>query len=301
MTEQNTERFVAALDATQVEPDPEFVTRLRQDVRREAASSADSPIIQIHDLGEPVMTKLDTQQPENSGTGPPRKWWSSRLAAGLAAAGVLVVVGLAVGINALQDDDGVTPADGAQTFGTESALETAEAFFDSYNAGDESGVLALFASGITISDSFGGSWELDDWAPLLAWDAAQGFVFVLPTCVADPPTDGSSIVVRCQSTSEGALPRAVGLPGVDTTVVVVATPDGIADLRFVYGSPDFLFVGDPFASWMARQNPDSASSVGFGVWSSIEEARQNGLLIAEFAQEWADYLDANNCTFLDDC
>ena len=58
MTEQQTERFVAALDATRVEQRPEFVAELGQRIREEAASSADTAIVLTDDQREPVRTNL---------------------------------------------------------------------------------------------------------------------------------------------------------------------------------------------------------------------------------------------------
>jgi len=47
---------------------------------------------------------------------------------------------------------------------------------------------------------------------------------------------------------------------------------------------------------------EDAAKVGHFKDYSAEEARQNGLLTAQYSAEWADYLTTNSCTFLDrDC
>jgi len=97
MTEQQTERFVAALDATRVEPRPEFVAELGQRIREEAASSADTAIVLTDDQREPVRTNLVDylqEQPDGSTAPAVRNRWSG--VAGAVAAMFLVVVGVVV-------------------------------------------------------------------------------------------------------------------------------------------------------------------------------------------------------------
>ena len=79
------------------------------------------------------------------------------------------------------------------------------------------------------------------------------------------------------------------------------TPDGISNWIFHFGQPDFNTVGRPFDRWLTEHHPEVFDSIGFGNWNSIEEAEQNGLLTAQYAAEWAAYLDTNNCTYLDGC
>lgn len=92
---------------------------------------------------------------------------------------------------------------------------------------------------------------------------------------------------------------AVNAPLVDTRFPLVVTPAGIERLTFTYDEEeDFHPVEDPFVAWIARDHPDHNN---FGKWATVEEARQQGLLEAGYAPEWAAYLAANNCTYLDDC
>jgi hypothetical protein len=52
---------------------------------------------------------------------------------------------------------------------------------------------------------------------------------------------------------------------------------------------------------MMVNHPEDMSSVEFGSWSTIEEAKQVGESVAVLSQRWADYLTANGCSYLDDC
>ena len=96
MTDQQTERFVAALDATRVEPRPEFVAELGRRICEEAASSADTAIVRTDDLREQVGTNLDDYLPQPSRRAAPseQKRWSGVAVA--VAATILVVVGVVV-------------------------------------------------------------------------------------------------------------------------------------------------------------------------------------------------------------
>ncbi len=108
MTDQQTERLVAALDATRVEPRPAFVAELGRRIREEAASSADTAIIRTDDPREPVEIKFDDYlwQSDDSAAPTQRKRWIGVVAA--VAATILVAVGvLAV---AERDGEDVDPA-----------------------------------------------------------------------------------------------------------------------------------------------------------------------------------------------
>jgi hypothetical protein len=108
MTDQQTERFVAALHARRVEPRPEFVAELGQRIREEAASSAVSPIVWTDDQRESVGTNSVVyfeQQADGSDALSDRKRWFS---AGIAvAATILVLVGVVVVAD--RDIDDVEP------------------------------------------------------------------------------------------------------------------------------------------------------------------------------------------------
>jgi len=79
------------------------------------------------------------------------------------------------------------------------------------------------------------------------------------------------------------------------------TPDGISEWEFIFGQPDFDTVWTPFRDWLSANHPEDAGNVGFGNWSSVEEAAQNGLLTAQYAKAWSTYLGQHGCTYTDDC
>ena len=41
--------------------------------------------------------------------------------------------------------------------------------------------------------------------------------------------------------------------------------------------------------------------VGFIEWVSVRQAKDYGILRAEYATEWASYLEANDCGYNDGC
>jgi hypothetical protein len=84
---------------------------------------------------------------------------------------------------------------------------------------------------------------------------------------------------------------------------LVVAPDGIRKWSSDFGDPDFDVLGRPFASWMTANHPDivEAGTVGFGNWTTTEDAEQNGILSAQYAAEWAAYLIASGCEYDDGC
>ena len=44
-----------------------------------------------------------------------------------------------------------------------------------------------------------------------------------------------------------------------------------------------------------------ADTIGFGAWTTIEEATTNGVLTAEYSAEWATYLEDNDCAYDEGC
>jgi hypothetical protein len=82
---------------------------------------------------------------------------------------------------------------------------------------------------------------------------------------------------------------------------MVITPEGIAHIEYRYGSPDFTTAGEPFEAWMVVHNPDDAEAAGFGLWTTLDEARAFGLIRGRYAREWAECLKQNGCSYRDDC
>jgi hypothetical protein len=181
------------------------------------------------------------------------------------------------------------------------ALAVSNAYFFAYNNGDADGVMALFTPNVIFSNSIGGAMTRTSFEEILVWNTAQGATLTFRGCEAQQDEEGPLIVVTCRGETHDAQTQAVNALPVITNVRLVITPDGISQHGYVYGSLDFLHVGDPFEKWMLTNNPNDAENTGFGSWSNLEEAREFGLLVAEYSDEWAEYLKANNCTYLDDC
>ena len=178
----------------------------------------------------------------------------------------------------------------------EQALSIAYAYFGAYNAGDPEAVMALF----TPDANFSGD-SRTEWEQLLVWNAAQGTILNAPDCSVSGENSGDSVRVSCPHSNLDVLVQAVDGPPVPIRMTLVVTADGIREWIWDFGSPDFNAVGIPFASWMSKNHPEDLASLGFANWTTVEEAEQNGLLTAEFAAEWAAYLEANDCTYLDGC
>ena len=186
-------------------------------------------------------------------------------------------------------------------FGADDALAVADSYFSAYNEGDAEAVKALFVPDATFADNFG-SQDRADWEQLLVWNAAQGTALSPGDCRVDQEIPGVSVTLYCPHDNLDALVQAVDGPPVPINLTLVVAPDGIQRWTFLFFSdPDFNTVGRPFTSWMSANHPDVTESVGFGNWTTTEEAEQNGTLTAEYAAEWAAYLQANDCAYDDGC
>jgi hypothetical protein len=80
------------------------------------------------------------------------------------------------------------------------------------------------------------------------------------------------------------------------------TEHGVVAYREMFGKPDFTDAGIPLVEWMETHHPDDVEAVFFeGTWDSIEDATSKGTLRAQYAQEWARYLEDNGCGYRDNC
>lgn len=220
-----------------------------------------------------------------------RRWSGPRIALGVGAATVaLVLAGFAI----------ITLVDSDEPFGAADGLSVADAYFDAYNAGDVDAVVALFEPGATFTDNFGPQ-ARTDWEQLLVWNAAQGTVLSTPECTVTGEVAGQSATLSCPHTNLDALVQAVDGPPVPIDLTLVISPDGIREWISLFGDPDFNTVSRPFSRWMSANRLDAAGSVGFGNWGSIEEAEENGILTAQYAEEWAAYLTEMGCSYRDVC
>ncbi len=184
----------------------------------------------------------------------------------------------------------VTPAE---------AIAVANAWYVARDAGDVDAVMALFAPDAMVGNTWFGYGPLEDEHVLITWNAAQGTTITTVGCTADDALELTQ-QVRCDGAIYPALVQAVGAPPVPANVIMTIGPDGITNLLYAYGQPDFNHVGDPFEVWMQANHAEvDVESLGWG--ESIEEAEVAGVLLAQYAAEWAAYLEANDCTYLDGC
>lgn len=197
------------------------------------------------------------------------------------------------------DSESDTTEGSASTVSVEEALAAANGYFDAFNSGDVNAVLSWFPADATFSDNFTGSISRDDFEQRLAWNMAQGTTLDHPDCLATEGDASGSRTVTCQSGTRNAQIQAVGARPVSTLVTLSVTPNGIEGLNEDFGQPDFLLATQPFTAWMESENPADASNVGFGVWSSVDDAETNGRLTADYSRQWAAYL-ALNCVYIPD-
>lgn len=114
----------------------------------------------------------------------------------------------------------------------------------------------------------------------------------------DQPDNGSAL--SCGHDTLNAVTQAVDATPVPTTTIFTITDNVITEMDLVYGSPDFLHAGEPFSRWLDAHHPNTPEAQVF-TWTSVDEAAAFGAALAEYAALWADYLDANGCTYLDAC
>jgi hypothetical protein len=175
----------------------------------------------------------------------------------------------------------------------DAALSVKDDFFVAFNSGDADAVLGLF-----LPDAF----EDGEWfEQLLVWNIAQGTRYTPSNCQPGELPDSDSVEVTCRFKTHDALSLAVDGPPVPFTMTIHVTPDGISRYRDQFGSPDFNTVGIPFDRWMDEHHPQDAEAAAFASWDSVEEAKAIGAVVAIYAQEWATYLQENDCTYRDGC
>ncbi len=224
-----------------------------------------------------------------------RQTSGNRRLAALVAAGAFVLVIVVGGGIALMSGDGEP-----QPFGAESSLTVADEYFAAFNAGDSEAVMALFTSDATFALQFIDDPDepilRTDWEERLVWDTAQGTVVTTRDCAVIAEAPGA-VIVECEFGTHDAPAQAVDAVAVPTKTTMKITSDGIGEFHELFGRPDFTYVGVPFDAWMAENHPDDALATGFGNWSSLEEANEQGRIRAQYAVEWAVDLLASGCSF----
>jgi len=238
---------------------------------------------------------MQTQQQTPKQPRPPRKRRTGLLVAATAVALVLIVGAVALLNNG--SDSNLAPAAAPNT---SDALAVSNAYFVAFNAGDVDALMALFVPSATFTDNLAGSLTRDRTEMLYASKVAQGTTLTTAGCSETIDDEGAD-KVSCTAVESDALVLAVSAPPVPVTIVMDVTPGGIAKIFRVVGSPDYKDVGRPFEQWMPTNNSADAAKTDFGTWTTTEEARESGELAARYADEWAAYLEDNNCTYQDGC
>ena len=228
-----------------------------------------------------------------------KRRWSGALVGAAAFAVVVLVVGGVILLASLGSDE-VGPAapvttQAPATITSDGALAVSGDYIEASNTGDADAVMALLTPDATFSTNFTGPMDRVFFEQRLARNIAQGSIFTAPECAVTEEGTRVEVKVSCVYGTHDAPSQAVGGPPVSTVLTIVVTPYGIRQLAFGYGQPDFNYVGRPFENWVLVNHSDDAEAVAFGNWASVDDAQRSGRLIAQYAEEWAAFLEANDC------
>lgn len=105
---------------------------------------------------------------------------------------------------------------------------------------------------------------------------------------------GTTVTVTYKHETRDAVILAIDSKPMPTIIVMTFTPDGISDLKERYGSPDFADTGGPFNLWMEANHPEDADAAGCCEADTIEESVARGQLRAQYAKEYAAFLETNS-------
>jgi|GEM_PF-1611041 len=314
MAERHPIEALAGISDAPQQPDPQFAARLLDDLLIDLVSE------QIDRVGEVAAVELRViDAPQNAHvpaidllTGANERTENmtrNRLVGGVLALAAAIAL-IAAGVLLIDDDNddvetaqetGATstppPTSSAPVFGTAKALSVADAYFAANSAGDFAALRALFVR----DAAFTGPFAIAEDENLFAWNAVQGTTVSPPDCTAVDGAVQGTMTVSCRAFNHDAAVQAVDGPPVPIQLTLTITPEGIVEESGSFGQPNFKTVGDPFDDWMKENHPEDADAVGFGNWTSLEDAVQNGVLFAQYAAEWGAYLEANGCEYNDGC
>lgn len=188
---------------------------------------------------------------------------------------------------------------GSDHFGADRAAARAHEFVDAFNSHDADATFELVADEAIVTDNFGAR-QSDNWTRFLIWDIAQNTTLVDVAC-ATTAGGGSSVEVNCETGTLDAPARAVGADPVPTEIGFVIDGAGINGIHYTYGDPDFNYVGRPFEAWLRTHRPNSVDTAGCCGGDTRQEALSRGTTRRELALEWAQYLEAEGCTWHENC
>ncbi len=218
---------------------------------------------------------------------------------------------------------------------SDEALAVADAYFAAYNAGDIDAVFSLFTpdnrpghdgtkrasytwegKGVSVGGGVASEGGDGPWNQRLYLDAAQGTVLRSPSCTLTDDQSPEHTLITCVYEIVDAPTRAVNAPSVPVTMMLTLTPAGISEITETYGEVDFDHVREPFRRWLEANRPDVTclAQTLEGGWCTDYEDEDSeerfgdvalwtdlGRIIAQYADEWAAYLQENNCSYLDGC
>lgn len=192
-----------------------------------------------------------------------------------------------------------TPSSPTRTVTVDDATETNDTYFAAYEAGDISAMIDLFAPDAEIL-LFEEELPIEAHRLIYEWKVAEGTQMLPRDCTASEVEERDAVAVECEYAQQEYLSRAVDGPAVPHTMTMVVGPDGIERLESDFGDPDFGVYAEPFYAWMQAHHPDDAQAVVCCGWDSVEDAQQSGELVAQYADEWAAWLEDNpSCTWRD--
>lgn len=215
----------------------------------------------------------------------------------------VLVVGAGCTSSTATDDAAVaatptpSPSGPARTVTVEDATAVNDAWFEAYEAGDVTAMIDLYAPDAELPEE---GLTLEDQRVFFEWKVAEGTEMLPRDCTASEVEERDAVAVECEYAQQEYLSRAVDGPAVPHMMTMVVGPDGIERLESDFGDPAFNVYADPFYAWMQAHHPDDAQAVVCCGWDSVEDARQSGELVAQYADEWAAWLEDNpSCTWRD--
>jgi basic membrane lipoprotein Med (substrate-binding protein (PBP1-ABC) superfamily)/DNA-binding SARP family transcriptional activator len=180
------------------------------------------------------------------------------------------------------------------------ALDVVSRYLTALQERDLDTAQALVAPFVSF-EVFGNAQTIDFLTQINEFDAGQRFEFRILDCTARLPKQG--LVVMCNGEGRDALAQAVGAPAASDKTLFTVTDGRIT--RFSLDS-DFDFrpvdaYEQRFFTWLRETHPDEDVERAMCCGRNVETARQDGELRRRYAAEWAAYLEAEGCTYDEDC
>jgi hypothetical protein len=178
--------------------------------------------------------------------------------------------------------------------------------------------VSLLTPDATLSERFGsvGDFEqLDrmDWEEEVARSIAEERLLLPHGCTEVEGPAGVTTFL-CDYGLRDAPTQAVDAPSIPVITKFAVTRAGeISEIHVNYSETetatepgiDFLHVGRPFSRWMLANHPEFAglaiTDAAVQDCCELMSPTERGASVLQFAREWADYLEANGCGYLDGC